>query len=174
LLGVAMEGQFTSFFAGKPSPLAKDAEPDEKPADAAHGQADPDKPKEETKPSITGVIERSPESARIILVGSSSFLSDELLEVVSSVDRTQYAAPMRFAENLIDWSLEDRRLLALRSRGGLFSRTLPPMTEASQMTWEYTNYGLALLGLLAIYLFRRLARWSAERRYNAILEAQGA
>jgi ABC-2 type transport system permease protein len=174
LLGVAMEGQFTSFFAGKPSPLAKDAAPEEKPADAAHGQPDANKPKEEAKPSITGVIERSPESARIILVGSSSFLSDELLEVVSSVDRTQYAAPMRFAENLIDWSLEDRRLLALRSRGGLFSRTLPPMTEASQMTWEYANYGLALFGLLAIYLFRRLARRSAERRYNAILEAQGA
>ena len=71
-------------------------------------------------------------------------------------------------------SLEDRRLLALRSRGGLFSRTLPPMTQASQMTWEYANYGLALFGLLAVYLFRGLFRRSAKRRYNAILEAQGA
>ena len=120
------------------------------------------------------MIERSPESARIILIGSSSFLSDELLEVLSAVDRTQYATPMRFAENLIDWSLEDRHLLALRSRGGQFSRTLPPMSEASQMMWEYANYALALLGLLAIYLFRRFARRSAERRYLDILKPQGA
>ncbi len=178
LLGLVMEGQFTSFFAGKPSPLAKDA-----PAQTAENKPegdqskpdanDPNKPKTEAKPSITGVIEHSPDSARIILVSSSSFLSDDLLEVISSVDRTQYQAPMRFAENLVDWSLEDRRLLALRGRGGQFSRTLPPMSEASQMTWEYANYGLALLGLLAIYLFRRLARRSAEKRYLAILKPQG-
>jgi ABC-2 type transport system permease protein len=179
LLAVAMEGQFTSFFAGKPSPLAKDAAPEQapgKPADPAQPQADPNDPskKAEAKPSITGVIERSPESARIILVGSSSFLSDELLEVISAVDRTQYATPMRFVENLIDWSLEDRSLLELRSRGGQFSRTLPPMSEASQMAWEYANYGFALLGLLAIYLFRRFARKSAQRRYLDILKPQGA
>jgi ABC-2 type transport system permease protein len=181
LLGVAVEGQFTSFFAGKPSPLAKDVpaeSAENKPADPAQQPPadpnDPNKPKSEAKPSITGVIERSPESARIILIGSSSFLSDELLEVLSAVDRTQYATPMRFAENLIDWSLEDRHLLALRSRGGQFSRTLPPMSEASQMMWEYANYTLALLGLLAIYLFRRFARRSAERRYLDILKPQGA
>jgi ABC-2 type transport system permease protein len=180
LLGVAMEGQFASFFAGKPSPLAKDAPAEiaeAKPADPAQLEpyaSDPSKPKADAKPSITGVIERSPESARIIMIGSSSFLSDELLEVISAVDRTQYATPMRFAANLIDWSMEDRSLLALRSRGGQFSRTLPPMSEASQMMWEYANYTLALLGLLAIYLFRRFARRSAERRYLDILKPQGA
>ena len=175
LLAVAMEGQFTSFFAGKPSPLAKDASAENKPADPAQPAdgSDPEKAKADAKPSITGVIERSPESARIILVGSSSFLSDELLEVISSVDRTQYQTPMRFAENLIDWSLEDRGLLALRSRGGQFSRTLLPMSETTQMTWEYANYVLALIGLLAIYLFRRFARASAERRYLHILKPQG-
>ncbi len=170
LLGVAMEGQFSSFFAGKPSPLAKDVSAENKPDAEAN---DPSKPKTELKPSITSVIERSPDSARVILVGSGSFLSDELLDVLSSVDRTQYVTPMRFAENLIDWSLEDRRLLALRGRGGQFSRTLPPMSEASQLTWEYANYALALIGLAAIYLFRRLARRSAERRYRTILEPHG-
>lgn len=169
LLGVAMEGQFTSFFAGKTSPLAKDA--DDKPA-----AVDPHQPqaeKKENKPSITGVIERSPDSARIVLIGSSSFLSDEFLEVISGVDRTQYQTPMRFAENLVDWSLEDRQLLALRGRGGQFSRTLPPMSETDQMNWEYANYALALLGLLAVFLFRRFARASAQRRYSAILKPQG-
>jgi ABC-2 type transport system permease protein len=48
------------------------------------------------------------------------------------------------------------------------------MSEASQMTWEYANYTLALLGLLAIYLFRRFTRRRAERRYLDILKPQGA
>jgi hypothetical protein len=48
------------------------------------------------------VIERSSESARIILVSSDSFLSDEVLELASSIDRTQYLAPVSFAQNLID------------------------------------------------------------------------
>jgi ABC-2 type transport system permease protein len=175
LLGVAMEGQFTSFFAGKPSPLAKDAAPADKPEGAAApDSANPAQPPAEQKPTITGVIERSPESARIILIGSSSFVSDEIIELASSVDRTQYLGPVRFAANLVDWSLEDRSLLALRSRSGQFSRTLPPMSEASQVTWEYANYLLALIGLLAVYAYRRFARAAAERRYRAILQPQGA
>jgi hypothetical protein len=80
----------------------------------------------DTKPSITSVIGRSPESARLILIGAGTFLSDDVLEP-SSVDRTQYLAPVDFAQNLVDWSLEDRALLALRTRGGQFSRTLVPM-----------------------------------------------
>jgi flagellar biogenesis protein FliO len=47
------------------------------------------------------------------------------------------------------------------------------MSETTQMTWEYANYVLALIGLLAIYLFRRFARASAERRYLHILKPQG-
>ena len=45
------------------------------------GEAPKDKDKDAEKASITGVIERSPESARIILVGSSSFLSDDILSL---------------------------------------------------------------------------------------------
>jgi ABC-2 type transport system permease protein len=122
LLGAMMEGEFVSFFAGKPSPLAKDAI---KTKSAGEGDAAPTtKPAtadKDTKPSITSVIGRSPESARLILIGSGNVLEP------SSVDRTQYLAPVDFAQNLVDWSLEDRALLALRSRGGQFSRTLVPM-----------------------------------------------
>ncbi len=181
LLGTMMEGKFTSFFAGKPSPLAKDAPPpaqrDKKDEGAAKGgasaQKDAKKAKDE-KPSITGVIERSPESARIIVVGSNSFLSDEVLGLASSVGGTQYLAPLGFAQNLVDWSLEDRGLLALRSRGGQFSRTLMPMDAGMQMLWEYLNYALALIGLAVVYLIRRHMQLSASRKYLAMLSTQGA
>jgi ABC-2 type transport system permease protein len=174
LLGAMMEGRFASFFAGKPSPLAKDAEkagkPEEKPEEGKAADA-----REKDKPaSITGVIERSPESARIILLGSGSFLSDEVLELASSIDRTQYLAPVNFAQNLVDWSLEDRGLLALRSRGGQFSRTLRPIDASAQMAWEYSNYAFALMGLGLVHLIRRYARLSASRKRLAMLGAEGA
>jgi ABC-2 type transport system permease protein len=180
-LGAMIEGQFKSYYEGKPSPLAKDAPPQEAAKDkpSEPGSApEPGKSQEpaaskEEKPSITGVIDRSPESARIILIGSSSFLSDDVLSLISEVDRTQYLAPLSFAQNLVDWSLEDRGLLALRARGGQFSRTLSPIKAGKQMTWEYLNYALALLGLGIVYLIHRHSRQNTKRKYEAVLGTGG-
>ena len=177
LIGVMMEGEFKSFFAGKPSPLAKDAKPEDgksedagAPNQSVPGQQDTEK----EKPSVTTVIERSPGSARIILLGSSTFLSDDILSLTSSVNQTQYLAPLNFAQNVVEWSLEDRGLLALRNRGGQFSRTLEPMAAGSQTLWEYLNYGLVLLGLGIVYLVRRALREAAKRRYRTMLGLEGA
>ncbi|HZV20737.1 MAG TPA: Gldg family protein, partial [Hyphomicrobiales bacterium] len=184
ILGAMIEGQFKSYFQGKPSPLAKDAPPPEpaKDKDKASGEQGAQEAgksqdataAKEQKPSITTVIDRSPESARIILIGSSSFLSDDVLSLISEVDRTQYLAPLNFAQNLVDWSLEDRGLLALRARGGLFSRTLAPVKAGSQMTWEYLNYALALVGLAIVYLVNRHSRQNTKRKYEAVLGTRGA
>src|SRR5208337_323945 len=128
-----------------------------------------DAAKNNEQPLITGVIEHSPESARIILLGSSSFLSDDVLSLISETDRTQYLAPLTFAQNLVDWSLEDRNLLALRARGGLFSRTLGPVKSGEQPMWEYSNYALALIGLGIVYLVRRYLRQVSDRKYAGML-----
>lgn len=170
LLGAMLEGQFKSYFAGKPSPLAKDAkpaDPEAKPGETGAG-------KEAEKPSITSVIEHSPDSARIILIGSNSFLSDDILSLLSQVDRTQYLVPLTFAQNLVDWSMEDRGLLALRARGGLFARTLAPVKPGEQPMWEYLNYGLALLGLALVYFIRRHLRQTSNRKYLQLLGTKGA
>ena len=98
LLGVMVEGRVHSpYFAGKPSPLAKDEKPAEPEGQQPEAEASPAKTPPRTrieKATITGVIEHSPESARIILIGSSSFLSDDILSLVSEVDRTQYLTPL--------------------------------------------------------------------------------
>ena len=170
LLAVMVEGQFPSLFAGKPSPLAKDAKPadaKDKTGESAADGAKKDAP--EQKATITSVIQRSPESARIILIGSSSFLSDDVLSLVSEVDRTQYLTPLSFAQNLVDWSLEDRNLLALRARGGQFSRSLSPVKSGSQAIWEYLNYALALFGLVLVYLIHRYSRHTTKRKYLEVL-----
>jgi ABC-2 type transport system permease protein len=153
LLAVSVEGRFESYFKDKPSPLLTfDALADGK----------------ENAPVITRVIDRSPESARIIVFASGSFLTDTMLDLASSAMGTQYLKPIQLVENALDWSLEDRGLLAIRGRAN-FSRTLDPLDRESQLFWEYLNYGLPLFGLLLIGLIRRQTNKRAISRYAAIL-----
>ena len=81
---------------------------------------------------------------------------------------TLYTQPLEFLQNAIDWSLEDRGLLTIRSRAQ-FARTLVPMDREGQLFWEYLNYGLALLGLVAVWFWRRWVRRTDIVRYQAIL-----
>ncbi len=180
LLAVAVEGKFRSYFTDKPSPLAEateEAQGDDETGAAGGDTAEdatPDAATEEKKPVISEVIERSPDGARLILLGSNSFLSDDVLNLVSGADRSQYLTPVTFAENLVDWSLEDRGLLDLRSRRGNFARTLWPLGRESQLVWEYTNYFLAFIGLAGVIGLRRHARRRSARRHARMLETQGA
>jgi ABC-2 type transport system permease protein len=165
LLGVSVEGRFTSFFAGKPSPLLADKDkPIEKKDDSSKGQEQ--KPKAQI---ISRQIDKSPESARIILFSSNSFLNDTILGIGSSVLRSTYLGPVQLIANSVDWSLEDRGLLSIRGRGH-FSRTLLPMTRDIQFFWEYLNYALALLGLVLVWLVRRSMRKRTKQHYLALLQ----
>jgi ABC-2 type transport system permease protein len=176
LLAVALEGRFDSFFKDKPSPLAA---ADEK-ADAGKDKAATDQKTDagkdkaantkKTEASITRVIDRSPESARIILFASNSFISDDMMSLATAAMGTRYIKPVELVENAVDWSLEDRGLLTIRGRAQ-FSRTLDPMDQESRVFWEYLNYGLALLGLLIVWLIRRRVNQRAGLRYAAILGA---
>ncbi len=93
--------------------------------------------------SSPGSIDKSPESARLFVFGSNTFLSDQTLSMIGSAAGTVYGNSLQLVANAVDWSLEDRGLLAIRSRGH-FNRTLPPLPEAERMTLEYSNYGIAL------------------------------
>ncbi len=165
LLGVSVEGRFTSFFAGKPSPLLADKEPSAEPS-AASPKGQEQKPKPQI---ISRQIDRSPESARIILFSSNSFLNDMILSIGSSVMRSSYLGPIQLIANSVDWSLEDRGLLSIRGRGH-FSRTLLPMNRDTQFFWEYLNYALALLGLVLVWLVRRAMRKRTKQHYLALLQ----
>ena len=169
LLGVALEGQFTSYFSGKPSPLLASKEEEAKAAQTPAPAPVPGKPAEEKKaPVITRQLDKSAESARIILFSSNTFLSDTALDIGSSVMRTTNLAPVQLMANSIDWSLEDRGLLAIRGRSH-FSRPLMPMTREMQLIFEYLNYGLAFLGLVVVWFVRKKAGKRTERRHLALL-----
>jgi ABC-2 type transport system permease protein len=173
LLAVVVEGRFESWFKGKPSPLAKAEESAAKKdtpsqsADASDEKGDGNAAKDK-KPVITRVIERSPESARLILFASNTFLTDSALDLATSAMRTHYLNPIQLVENAVDWSLEDRDLLAIRGRAH-FSRTLPPLNRTAHIFWEYLNYGLALLGLLLVWFIRRGMASQTRLRYETVM-----
>jgi ABC-2 type transport system permease protein len=167
LLAAVVEGHFSSYFEGKPSPLLQAAEKPE--SDEKPKPEDAKKPVEPAKkPVVSAVIDGSPASARIILFGSGSFLGDAALDLAAQATGTHYLKPVQLVENAVDWSLEDRGLLALRGRGQ-YSRMLVPMERDAQMFWEYLNYGLALAGLALVYVLQRRSRTRRLRHYQDVL-----
>lgn len=154
LMAVAIEGKFESFYQGKESPLTQKSE---------KGSSD-----KETAAQGTGVITHSPDSARLILVSSNTFGSDMATELVSQGLSTRYTKPLVFIQNAVDWSLEDRSLLALRGRTQL-ARTLDPLPDGRQQLWESMNYGLALIGLLTVWVWRRRVAMADHKRYQQVL-----
>lgn len=168
-LAIAVEGGFNSYFKDKPSPLLAAARPtpsaEASAVDAknsAGGQSSRSLP-------AASVIEKSPPSARIILVGSNAFATDTVLTMASEGMGTLYTKPLEFMQNVIDWSLEDQGLLSIRGRSR-FSQTLVPLRPDEQALWEYLNYGLALAALLGTWLWRRRSQRVSLARYQAMLQ----
>ena len=168
-LAIAVEGGFNSYFKDKPSPLlaaarstpsAEASAVDAK--NSAGGQSSRSLP-------AASVIEKSPPSARIILVGSNAFATDTVLTMASEGMGTLYTKPLEFMQNVIDWSLEDQGLLSIRGRSR-FSQTLVPLRPDEQALWEYLNYGLALAALLGTWLWRRRSQRVSLARYQAMLQ----
>lgn len=182
LLAVMVEGRFESAFAGERSPLlpAEDAADETGDgADAASGDAaadlaaeNPTEPADdETEtPVISTVVEHSPPSARLMVIGSDSFLSDTAISLATEATQSRYLKPLEFVQNAVEWSLEDRGLLALRGRGQ-FSRLLEPVSHQQRIFWEYLNYALAAAGLGLVYWLHRLLRRRRERSLAAMLQA---
>ncbi|MEM7216725.1 MAG: DUF4350 domain-containing protein [Pseudomonadota bacterium] len=166
VLGVMIEGRFESTFAGQDSPLLAAAA--EAAADAAEGEAEDDAEDDEPQ-VISSVIDRSAESARLFVFASNALASDQTLRMLGSAEGTLYINTLQLLANVVDWTLEDRDLLSIRSRGH-FNRTLPPMEPESQQTAEYLNYVVALLAVLAVWFVYRARRRARENRYAGWLQ----
>lgn len=158
LVAAAISGRFDSYFAGKESPLLQ-----QEPTDDTTTEA-PEQPTE----VISSVIEHSPESARLVVLSSNSFGEETVLRMMGSIAGTNYVNPLQMVANIADWSLDDEGLLSIRSRGH-FNRTLPPLADDVRQTWEIANYVLAVIGLLAVYLFMLWRQRSRRARHVKLL-----
>lgn len=170
-LAVTVQGSFTSFFAEQADPRLAVA-PEAKTAAGEGGEGEHEgpqaKPAEGSKPGValTPVIKRSPESARLVVVGSSEFINDTVIGISQATNQSRFMNNLGFLQNVIDWSVEDQELLAIRSRGTQ-ARLLRPITREQEMFWESTNYGLALLALLVVSLY---GGWRRRREVPMVLE----
>ena len=162
-----IEGRFDSFFEESPL-LIEETEEDPADDDEA-GAGDEEGEAEDDIGAVTSVIERSPESARLIVIGSSSFIADQTLGMIGAADGTRYANSVQFVANLVDWAVEDQALLTIRGRGH-FNRTLPPMDENAQRVWEYANYAVAVLAVFGAFVLHFAWRARRRRRQAAWLE----
>jgi ABC-2 type transport system permease protein len=151
-LAVSLRGAFESYFKDRPSPFA-DQEGDT-PDETESSE------EEEAKP-ILGTITESPESSRLVVIGSAEFLDDVLLDPSSGLMGDRYLLNLQFLQNAVDWSVEDLDLLEIRSRGS-FTRLLEPLDEGEQSFWEFLNYGVALVAVVAIGV-----AWNLRRRNEA-------
>ena len=177
VLAVAVKGRFESYFKGKETPLLEKLEKKDREDEAkidtktVADKVDDNKSneeKEEEKTIISSIIERSSDSARIILIGSNNFATDEVISLASQGQGSHYTRPLEFMQNAIDWSLDDNGLMAIRSRAQ-FARLLKPMEHSSQLFWEYLNYVLAIAGLIGVALWRRTIKHKNKAHYDSIL-----
>ena len=166
-LAVMIEGRFDSFFEESPL-LAAEEDADEEAGADENEDADEDTPADSSDFGDIGtVIARSPESARLIVAGSSALVADQTLRMMGSADGTVYTNSIQLVANLVDWAVEDQSLLTIRSRGH-FNRTLPSMPEDRQRVWEYINYGvaaLAVFGAFGVHAQRRSQRRQAQAQW---------
>jgi ABC-2 type transport system permease protein len=134
-LAVSIRGSFESYFKGKPSPL--------QPSQPVTATAT------SLQPSSVGTLETSPDTARLVAIGSSEFLDDTVLDISRNISQDRYLLNLQFLQNAVDWSVEDADLLSIRSRG-TYARLLKPMDKNQQTLWEGLNYAVALSALIAL------------------------
>ncbi|NIO71410.1 MAG: ABC transporter permease subunit [Anaerolineae bacterium] len=158
-LAVSIQGVFESYFKDKPSPFAEGAgESEEGEGEEAEAEA------ETAQEPIPGTIEVSPETARLVVIGSAEFVDDIVFEISSRLTMDRYLSSVRLMQNAVAWSTEDLDLLDIRSRG-TYARVLDPMTESEQSFWEGANYVVALVALIVIGIL-----WNARRKNEQPIE----
>ena len=148
-LAVTIQGQFSSFYKDKPDPRRRHSSKDDQDITQEDPAAGEDARPEESLPPRAPIIRNSPESARLVIVGSSEFINDTVLGISQSMGQERFLNSLEFLQNLVDWTVADENLLAIRSRG-THARLLPPLDKNEQAFWEWVNYGFALLALVAI------------------------
>jgi ABC-2 type transport system permease protein len=147
-LAVAVQGVFESAFKGEPSPFETEPAGEE-------GE-------ETVEPEvIPPTIEFSPQTSRLVVVGSAEFLDDLVFDLSARLGGERYRNNLKLLQNAVAWSTEDLDLLTIRA-GGTSARVLRPLSAGRQSFWEAANYVAALLALVVLGLVTNSRRRNEE------------
>jgi ABC-type uncharacterized transport system involved in gliding motility auxiliary subunit len=140
VLAVAITGGFTS---GLPKPSADDK-------------------------TAKALLPHSPKDTRIVVFGSSAFVSDDILGLAQQLESDLTASNVELVHNAVDWSLADTDLLSIRSHNTA-SRALTNV--ARPYVWRWVNLVIAIIGLALViglaWLMRRAVRPVIESKEAA-------
>jgi ABC-2 type transport system permease protein len=145
-LAVSIRGSFESYFQDRTSPFE---------ATGAVTQ---------TVEGLLGTIEASPDTARLVVIGSTEFVDDPVLQASMQLSQDRYLNSLQFLQNAVDWAVEDQDLLTIRSRG-TYARLLEPLEKGQQSFWEVLNYAVVLVALFVIG-----GVWTLRRRNEQPME----
>lgn len=168
LLGVLVSGRFESFFDESPLLQEEAALVSEESEDGRIGDGENENDEDAGPGTVSGVIKRSPESARLLVFGSNSFVSDQIIQLVGVANGQLYTRPLDLIQNVVDWAVEDEVLQTIRGRNQ-YASTLPPLGDLGQRVYEYGNYVLALLMVFVVFLIHRYLGAKRRDRYLAVL-----
>ena len=128
-LAYYLQGQFKSFFAGKPIPAPG-------PAAAPTGK--------EAKPSGTG--QTSPSAARLVVVADSDFIKDQFLGI--------FPSNLLLLQNIVDYLAQDESLIAIRAK----AQTRRPLQQVEDSKVALAKYG-NIVGLPLAFILVGIVRW---------------
>lgn len=140
-VAVSLTGRFPSHYANRPSPLFEGTAEEEAAAGADR----------------TGrTLKQSLPDAHLIVLGSMDLVTDLMMQLAAQPGGEVHRNNLQLVQNLVDWSVQDTDLLAIRS-AGTFARTLRPMDEGEARTFETGIVALtaALLAGVTALPFRR-------------------
>lgn len=171
-LAVSLQGNFESFYADKEDPRHlkdKNVEDsaDEKNITEEKISSQDKEGNADTSAPLNPIIKKSPDSSRLVVIGSSEFISDTVISISQSMGQDRFLNSLEFLQNIIDWSVEDEGLLSIRSRGS-HARLLYPMSRQEQSFWEWLNYSIAILALVLVSFYG-----ARRRRREKPMELEG-
>lgn len=170
-VAVLVSGEFRSFFAGKANPLLAAQSSDPKVAAATDASKTASAATTNDRPlTDSSQLNKSVSAARLIVVSSNSMFSDQAMQLAGSSNGSLYLNNLQLLQNIVSYALADTELASIRSRAQ-FNRTLPALSVETRSFWEYTNYGIALLLLLLLFVGERALHARKKARYQQLIPA---
>jgi ABC-2 type transport system permease protein len=120
------------------------------------------------KPPATRLIEHSAPDSRIVVFGSSAFVSDDVLSLAQQLQSDLATSNVELVHNAVDWSLADTDLLAIRSHNAA-ARVLTLGPNAAD-SWLAANVVIAVVALLLVVGIA----WMRRRSVLPIMTAKEA